>query len=199
MINTILIDLDGVIIHRKQFFSELLAQRLDLDLENDVAPFFKGEFKECMTGIKNLKDVLPPWLTKWRWEGDLDSFLTFWFESEKEIDETVLAYLDTLRESGISVYLATDNEINRLNYVLDDLSLRQHFDGIFGSALIGSKKDSPEFWNEVLSSLKVPASEILFIDDDPKNTEIATELGINTLTYNQELNLSSELNNLGIN
>lgn len=198
MIKAILIDLDGVIIHRKQFFSELLAQNTGLSIQEDILPFFKSDFKDCMLGKKNLRDMLPAWLEKWGWEGDIDSFLKFWFESERDIDESMLLHIRSLREAGIKIYLATDNEINRLNYVLDDLGLRAEFDGVFGSAVVGSKKESLDYWHFVFNALQIEASEVLFIDDDSKNTELAKSLGVNIITYSKEINLQSEFNNFGI-
>ena len=194
MIKAILFDLDGVIIHREGFFSERLAKQQNLDLETDVSPFFQGEFKDCLTGRKNLRDVLVPWLLKWKWQGDIDSFLTFWFESERDIDNTMLEEIENLKNKGVRIFLATDNEVNRLDYVLDTLGLRSYFEGIYGSALIGYKKSAREFWEKILSSLpELKPEEILFIDDDPKNTQLAAEFGLKTITFAKSEKLTDRL------
>lgn len=199
MIKAILIDLDGVIIHRDGFFSNHLARRQGIELES-VLPFFQGEFKECLTGKKNLRDVITPWLVKWQWNGDVNSFLNFWFETESQVDQQILEDITKLRDQNIKVFLATDNEINRINYVLDNLNLRKYFDDIYGSAILGHKKKSPQFWEVALARIpELKPEEILFIDDDPENAEVAAKFGLHTHVFAKGGKLQEVLNAFGSN
>ena len=110
MIKAIICDVDGVIINRDRYFSEKLAERLNLDLKTEVLPFFTGIFQECLIGKKDLKVEVVPWLEKWGWEGSVDDFLKYWFEEEREIDERIIRIMKNLKDKGIRLFLGTDNE-----------------------------------------------------------------------------------------
>ena len=86
MIKIVIFDVDGVIINREKYFSEKLAERLNLNLKEEVLPFFTGPFQECLMGRKDLKVEIVPWLVKWGWVGTVDTFLDYWFEEEKVIE-----------------------------------------------------------------------------------------------------------------
>lgn len=194
MIKALLIDLDGVIIIRDKYFSQVLAEQHNLDPDHQAA-FFKGVFQDCMRGKADLRDVLPEWLERWNWTEGLDNFLKFWFTTESNIDKELLNDLASIKASGVKTYLATDNEINRTNYVLDDLQLRPYFDDIMGSALLGHKKGEAEYWETVIQKIApTVATEALFIDDDAQNVELALQYGFKAHTFMKGDNLSQILN-----
>ncbi|KKQ98538.1 MAG: HAD-superfamily hydrolase, subfamily IA, variant 3 [Candidatus Woesebacteria bacterium GW2011_GWB1_39_12] len=70
----LLLDADGVVIRpRNKYFSETYSQDYDVPIE-EILPFFKGDYKKAAIGEVDIKEVLPPYLTKWGWKGAVDEF-----------------------------------------------------------------------------------------------------------------------------
>ena len=183
MIKAILFDVDGLVIEaRKQFFSEKLAE--EQGISNDVVTeFFRGNFKKCTFGQADLKEEIAPFLPKWKWEGSVDELLTYWFESESTKDEAVLDIVTALRDKGIKCFITTRQEKYRLEYLLENVGLKDYFDGAFCTCDIGYDKNDPEFYKYILKELNFEPSEILFFDDTQANVDTAQDLGIEAYFY----------------
>jgi len=180
----LLIDADGIVIKRDGFFSDRFASEQGVPVEK-ILPFFKNEFKKAVVGDVEMKEVLPAYLNEWGWDGTVDEFLQYWFESENKTDEQVLEFVDRLRETGlVDVYLATDNEKNRLEFIKGEMGLADRFDGIFSSCGFGVEKSEPEFFEKVLGELgEVSPEDVILWDDDEANVETAREAGISAEFY----------------
>ena len=91
----ILFDVDGVLIHAENWSNEFIRRNhLPSDAMSD---FFGGIFKECTIGKADLRQVLPPYLEKWRWIGTVDAFLTSWFDFENKPDTILIEKIQVLR------------------------------------------------------------------------------------------------------
>lgn len=178
----LLLDVDGVVIKRHKYFSEIYSQEHNVPLD-EILPFFKGAYKKAAVGEIDIREVLPPYLTKWGWKGSVDGFLKYWFESEKNVDEKVLEVVDRTRENGEKVYLASDNETNRGKYLMKEVGLEDKFDGAFFSYDLGVTKSDPDFFRKIVGKLEEDPSEIEYWDDDPENVEVAKSVGINGNVY----------------
>lgn len=193
MAKIILIDADGVVIRpRNKYFSETLAEKQGIPLE-EVLPFFKGEYKKAQVGEVDIREILPPYLAKWNWQGSVDDFLKFWFESEKDLDQKVLEIVRNLRESGDKVYLASDNEANRAKYLMEGLGLKDLFDSAFFSSDLGVTKSDPLFFQKIAETLKVNVSDLNYWDDDQKNVDIANTLGVKGHLYTDSEKFAEEV------
>jgi putative hydrolase of the HAD superfamily len=184
MTKAILFDVDGiVIVGRKQFFSIKLAEQQGVPSEK-VSEFFLGNFKKCSFGKADLKEEIAPFLPKWNWQGSVDDLLKFWFEAENEKDENVLKIISELRARGIKCYIATRQEKYRLDYLMNGIDLKDHFDGAFCTCNIGYDKKEPEFFHHVFKELDLKPEEIMFFDDSQTNVDNANSLGIKAYFYN---------------
>ncbi len=161
-----------------KYFSERYADEHGVTLE-DISVFFKNEYRGCATSQTDLKEVLPPYLENWGWKGSADDFLQYWFASDCELDQEVLKTVQELRDRGIIVALATNNEKYRMEYILRVAGLEEYFDKIFASCDIGHKKPSPEFFEGVMRDLpSIRKKEVLFWDSDKDIVDGAREFGI---------------------
>jgi putative hydrolase of the HAD superfamily len=183
MFKVILVDADGVVIKRRKYFSEIYAEQAGLDAKADFLPFFQGEFRNTVVGMADLKEIIGPWLEKWKWDEGIEAFLQLWFETESNVQNDVLDYLAQLRKSGIKCYLASQQEHYRGEYILNQLGLKAKFDGTFMTNDLGVRKDDSHFFELILVQLKIPASEILFVDDEQENLDAAKAAGISTYFY----------------
>lgn len=170
-------DADGVINNAFMAFSVLLDMKYGLSLDK-TKDFYKGPFVDCLVGEKDMKQVLPAYLEKWGWQGTVEEFMQLWFTSEHSVEKTVTDDARRLRAEGIKCYVATNNEKHRANYMLEQMGFKDHFDGLFASAHLGSKKPDHEFFKKILAQLDVNPEEVLFWDDAEENVQAARELGI---------------------
>ena len=93
----ILFDVDGVLIHTETWSSEYLKRNhLPSDTMKD---FFSGIFRECTIGKADLKDILPPFLEKWGYRGNVDEYLKEWFDFENSPDAELMKEIQKLRTS----------------------------------------------------------------------------------------------------
>lgn len=181
-IKVILYDADGVLINAYMAFSQVLNRDYGISVE-DTTSFFKGPFVDCLNGNKDMRDVLPEYLKEWGWKGTLNSFLKLWFTTEHSIEKALIEHVDVLREQGIRCYVATNQEKHRAKYMLEDMSFKDHFDGLYASAHLGAKKPDFEFFNKILKELKVSPAEVLFWDDSAGHIKAASEVGMNAEHY----------------
>jgi len=183
MIKVILFDLDGlVIVGRKLLFSLRLSETKNIPKEK-IDEFFLNDFRECSFGRADLKEKIAPYLLKWNYDGSVDDILKFWFESENTIDLEVLKIIKDLRSRDIKCYIATRQEKYRMSYLLNDLKLKEYFDGTFCTCDIGYDKWQKEYWDFVFEKLKLNPEEIMFFCDTQKNVDAAEKLGVEAYFY----------------
>ena len=179
----ILFDADGVVI-RSEMFSTHYQKTQGLS-PDDMLPFYKGIFQECLTGKADLKEVIVPWLKKWKWDGDVDGFLLQWFQYEHKIDQQIVDLIRDLRKNSVSCYLATNQEKYRTQYMRKEMNFEKIFDGIFSSAEVGSKKPQAEFYEFIFRKLGINKDKILYIDDTASHVEGAKEARIDAYHYTE--------------
>lgn len=183
IIRAALFDVDGIILTgRTRYFSERFAEEQGVPVE-DVVSFFTGDFKKCSFGEADLKELVAPYLPKWKWKGSVEEFLEHWFSSERTKDEEVLKVVAALRAAGVKCYLATRNEKYRTAYLLNEVGLKEHFDGSFATYEIGHDKDNPDFFEYILGALQMAPAEILYFDDRQANIDTAKMLGLEAYFY----------------
>lgn len=182
MIKAILFDADGVILKSHRYFTEVCAEKHSLSLES-ISPFFRGLFQKCQTGEADLKEAIAPYLEDFKWPKTLEEYLQEWFVSDSQIEESLLAYVASLRSNGIRCYLATDQEKYRADYVKNDLGLSEKFDDLFFSCNLKSLKSDFNFFNQIIEQLDIEPSGIMYFDDDAANIEVAKSAGINAHVF----------------
>lgn len=177
----ILFDADGVTIHSEMF--GVYYQRTNNISPDEMLPFYRGIFQECLIGKADLKEVIAPWLVKWKWDGSVDTFLLQWFQYEHNIDQRVVTLIRALQKNDVSCYLATNQEKYRTEYMRNEMEFGKIFDGIFSSAEIGSKKPQKEFYECILHTLGVEKDTILYADDTASHVDGAKLVGIEGYLY----------------
>lgn len=176
MIKAVILDADGVLINGERF-AVVLSRELDVDPAKEKE-FFTTTFQDCLVGKADLKESVAPYLTSFGWSGDADSFLEFWFKSEHSLNEELMRYIDDLRNLGIRVFLATNQEKYRTEYMLEHMGFEGKFDAIYSSAHLGLKKPNHDFYKRILSDMQLQPEETIFWDDEEKNIQGAKEVGI---------------------
>lgn len=185
-------DADGVVLKSSRLFSEQLE--IDYGIKSEMLqPFFLGVFRDCSVGKADLKVELAKVIADWGWKGTVEELMDYWFTKGTQIDQEVLEYVKTIRDSGVRCFMTTDQEKYRGEYVQNLLGNHKPFEKVFYSGQIGSVKKDPAYYEYVYSTLnqasRAPFSQliarenILVIDDGEKNIETAKSLGFATYFY----------------
>ena len=115
------------------------------------------------------------------------------------LEDSALPILKELHARGQVQMGQLNNESRELNDLrLDRFGLKQYLSTFFCSAYVGLRKPDLAIYRLALEVLQKPASEVVFIDDRPKNAEAARSLGIHGIPYTGSAALRAELSELGL-
>ena len=192
----ILFDADGVLTLQEEAFTVYYAKTRSINPE-PFEEFFRTEWKDIVTGKKDLKESINENPDLWKWDGTTDELLELWFKTEDVIDHNILSTIAKLRESGFHCYLATDQEHYRFQYMKEKM-FAGYFDGYYASCEIGVRKSSPQFFEKVIEDLKSKYSRlskenIIFFDDSVSKIESAKKSGIDARLYSHVLQVEELL------
>ncbi len=181
-IKVVIFDADGVIIHPSPIFSERFSLEYGVEKE-EMLEFFEGEFLDCLVGKKDLKKILPKYMKRWGWKRSVEELLVYWFEIERDLDQDLVGYIHWLKDQGVMVFVGTNNEKHRTDYMRRDLGFGKIFHAVYGSGDIGYMKPDHRFFEHILKDNKLVGSEVLFWDDRVGNVDAARTFGMRAEVY----------------
>lgn len=172
-IKAVIFDADGVVNDGKL----LSLEKFGIPSER-LQSFFREAFPNCLINKSDLKEAIVPYLSEWQWTGSVDELLNYWFESGNEINEVVWNMAESLKEQGVRIYVGTNQEKYRTQFMCEHMGYDALFDEVYSSADLGVVKPMDEFFLRMKQGIGVDdASAILFWDDMEKNVEAAKRLG----------------------
>ena len=177
----LMLDVDGVLVDGRPKD----GQHWKTDLLDDVGispvelsrAFFKVEWRDIVEGRKDLVPTLEATLQAIASPVRAEDLIAYWFENDSRVVNHVLSDCKAAREAGIPVFLATNQEHERANYLMETMGLGSAVDGIAYSAHAGFQKPQPEFYSYAQSLAGLQPGDLLLVDDTPANIEGATEAG----------------------
>ncbi|QKK31519.1 HAD-IA family hydrolase [Rhizobium indicum] len=179
----LMVDVDGVLIHGRPadglphftYLERDLGLRVDL-LQKE---FFQTHWGDIIVGREPLEPRLASVLEKIAPHLSAATLIDYWFENDSRLDRNLLEELAAVRQSGITLLLATNQEHRRARYLMEKAGLGARFDDIIYSAAVGHSKPSPDFFRLATERAGVLPGEIAFIDDMKMNIEAARQFGWN--------------------
>lgn len=183
-----LFDIDGVL-NTSEYFTVKYESDFGV-ASSEFHSFFKYDFSPCLTGHRELKELLPTYLEQWKWKGTIDEFITYWFQHDIKLDLALLKIIAEIRKK-YSVGIASNQEKNRAEYLFYQHHLSQYFDYFYWSYEIGYLKDNSEFYKPIMNSFQ---GEIYFWDDSIENVKCAVENGIHAFQFQTRAVFHSQLN-----
>ncbi len=177
----LMVDVDGVLVHGRPTDGLPLFTYLerDLGLQPDLLrkEFFQPYWPDIVTGKEPIEARLTAVLAEIAPHLETETLLHYWFVNDSRLDLRLLQDLAELRESGVMLYLATNQEHRRAAWLMQEHGLARHFNEIFYSAKLGHKKPDQDFFRLVTGAVGVQPPDIAFIDDVIENIEGARQFG----------------------
>ncbi len=84
-----------------------------------------------------------------------------------------------------------------LEIALSDHQLTNLFDVIVNSSRVGTRKPEPAIFHLTLDRLRLGPQLCLFIDDKPRNTAVARQIGMAAVEFSSAAHLKRQLTSLG--
>jgi putative hydrolase of the HAD superfamily len=177
----LLLDADGTTILAPQPYSYTYAEGRGLDPAH-IEPFFAGPFQDALRGKADLKELIAGDTATWQFTGDPAELLREWFAAENVVSVAALPIIAACRERGVPVFLATNQEAHRAQY-LREVMFPGVFDAMLVSCELGYIKRDPEYWPLALTKIAathphVTPADMLYLDDNRNDVAIARTFGI---------------------
>jgi putative hydrolase of the HAD superfamily len=137
--------------------------------------------KPALVGKIDFRDALADVLRRWNSTASVEQAIEpwSWFVAEPGVVELIRE----LRAAGIACHLATNQQAYRRAIMEDERGYGAWFDRTFYSCDLGLAKPDPAYFRAILAEIDVPASEVLFIDDNEANVAGARAVGLQAELY----------------
>jgi len=128
--------------------------------------------------------------------------MQYWFSIGDSVYNNVYDSILRLREQGMIVCLATNQEKYRTKYLIEKFSYDKIFDEMFCSADLGVYKHSVEGLEKIFQILSEKygvsdKGEIMYWDDREKNVEFIGRMGFNAQLYQDYPSFKQVLSDYG--
>ena len=133
------------------------------------------------------------------WEKEIRAYYDNWTVMLKSDIPQNVDVLRKLKNTDYQLFGLTNWSAETFPYALENYDFFQIFDGkIVVSGTEKLIKPDPAIWHILLERYHIQAGESVFIDDNPKNIEMAQSLGFATIHVTPDTNLEQELTVLGV-
>ncbi|MBW4082648.1 HAD family phosphatase [Paenibacillus sp. S150] len=96
-------------------------------------------------------------------------------------------YLDSAKEAGLRLGLASSSSLEWVEKYLEQLGIRDYFDCIRTSDHVQKVKPDPELYNQALSCLGLAPDEAVAIEDSPNGSRAAAAAGMHCVVIPNEI------------
>ncbi|MCZ6618956.1 MAG: HAD-IA family hydrolase [Gammaproteobacteria bacterium] len=192
MIEAVLFDADGVIQEPSPAWRPALARLAgDACADELLADIFAAE-KPCLTGDQDFEPALAEVLKRWNCVVNVEEALGIWTMIQQ--DHEILRVIGQLRELGIRVALATNQQAQRASFMSNQLGYSKLFDDLFYSCEMGYAKPHPEYFQIMLNRLGLAGEKVLFLDDRQSNVRAAESAGLHARVFMKNRGAAGLLN-----
>jgi len=182
----LMLDADGVLVHPAPNFAR--NEALEGVVEAVRAAISPSQREALGTGHADMLDVL-----RVVGGGPVEEIAAYWLARDTHIDPAMLAAVDALRRGGTRVYLATNQDSRRAEYLWSTLGLVDHFDGLLASSLLGVRKPDAAYFDAAAATAGVIAADLVFIDDSEPNITAARQAGWRAAHWTSDLTLEAAI------
>ena len=199
-IKNIIFDFGGVVMdwNPRYFFKDYFND--DERMEYFLKHIAEDEWNAEQDSGRSLQEGTEIQVAKFpEWEKEIRAYYDNWTTMLKsDIPENV-EVLRKLEYSEYELFGLTNWSAETFPYALENYDFFNAFKGkIVVSGTEKLIKPDPKIWEVLLERYHLKPEESVFIDDNPKNIEVAKTLGFITVHITEETNLDEELRSLGL-
>lgn len=126
------------------------------------------------------------------------AFYGQWPKTLRGLLDDGVALLRELHTAGVPLYGLTNWSAETYHHVEDQYDFMRHFRHVVVSGRIGMVKPDPRIYAHLLEHVGEPAAHCVFIDDNAKNAEAASALGLHGITHRSGAETAANLRALGV-
>lgn len=200
MIKAIVFDLGGVIISPIKHYADGGLKGVFGEHAETVEKLYEEKRNDLVTGklntlqflakVKNLTGIKDPsevLYSKWK---------DFYAKEVEGINEELLSKIESLRKT-CDVYMLTDtidihDDHNKNRGIYDK------FNKVFKSYEDNTIKSDPNTFVKLLNKININPQEVVFVDDKQEYVQIANNLGIHGIVFENNEKLKEDLSQFGI-
>jgi len=198
-ITTIFLDVGGVLltngwdsVARRAAVAKFALDAVDFEARHEMA------FPGYEAGKSTLNEYLEHTIFYVKRPFSPQEFTEFMYSVSRELPES-RAVADRVAATGRYLMAALNNEGAELNdYRVKHFNLRRTFTAFFSSCYVGARKPNLPIYQMALNITQRRPEECLFVDDREPNVEPARQLGMNTIRFENAMQLVADLRKLGI-
>ena len=192
MITTIIFDLAEVYLKGIKGIEYYLEPILNKKAK-DIYLSLKGKkFIDLMHGKITEEEYWSKVIKENNWKINISSLKKAIRNNFNEIEGT-RDIIEKLKEKGFKLGLLSVHSKEWIDYCEKKFNFHKLFHSILYSFEIEICKPDERAYKFILKRLKVKPEECLFVDDSPKNIEVAKKLRINTILFKNSNQLKEEL------
>jgi putative hydrolase of the HAD superfamily len=189
----VLFDVDGVLVHGYHARPEKQVRwdrTMQADLGVDPARF-KAEFiddifiKKVIVGQMSLLEALDRTLPRLGYRGPSMAFAGYWLSHDSNVNQPLLDVVARLKAAGTPLYVATNQEHMRAQWLWQQLKFGELFDDMFHSARIGHMKPARPYFDWIDNRLGRREAPPLFFDDREDVVKGANAHGWEAVLYDE--------------
>ena len=193
MTRAVFFDVDGVLVHgyharpdlTRRWNENLLA---DLGVDPDR---FNNEFifdifiKKVVVGEMAIIDALERRLPGLGYKGSPMVFLHYWLSHDSTLNTGLVEVVRKLKaRADLKLYIATNQDHTRAQWLWQAMGLGELFEDIFYSARAGVRKPEKGFFDFIEQRIGPQSEPPLFFDDTPKVIDGARAHGWEAVLFN---------------
>ena len=197
MTRAVLFDVDGVLVHgyharpeRQIRWDENLLSDLGVDPERFRTEFIYSVFvRKVIVGQMPLVEALDQVLPSLGYRGATMDFVSYWLSHDSHVNQPLLDAARRLGQaSDTRLYIATNQDHMRAQWLWLTLGFGEIFEDIFYSAQLGVLKPEPAYFAAIESRIGRQAEPPLFFDDREDVVAAARAHGWEAVLYDDHQN-----------
>ncbi len=183
----VLFDVDGVLMHGyhakpefRKCWDENLEEDFFISRSDFTKHFIRGVFEaEVLTGKRDLYSALQEVLPSIGHSDDPQLLIDYWMKKDSNINTELIPYVEKLSKlPDVSLFIATNQENVRAQYLMEEVGFSRYFQDIFNSARVGYMKPDRKFYERVEGLLcRQKGEKIILFDDNQSVVDGALAAG----------------------